>query len=102
MQTTSKFFEDLARVGKGMFSTFGAVRQEIKGQVRQKCDDILIQCDMVRREEFEAVRDMAIKARTEQERLKERVHELEQALTVKKKKRQIKTAVQSDTKKEKK
>lgn len=100
MQTTSKFFEDLARVGKGMFSTFGAVREDIQTQVRQKCDDILIQCDMVRREEFEAVRDMAIKARTEQERLKQRVEALEQALTGKKKKPQTKTKSQPDNKKE--
>jgi BMFP domain-containing protein YqiC len=77
MQVDNKLLDDLARVAGGAIGALTGLRGEVEAQVRQQFERILSQMDVVSREEFEAAREMAVKARTEQEDLTERVTALE-------------------------
>ncbi|HUK11403.1 MAG TPA: accessory factor UbiK family protein [Stellaceae bacterium] len=80
MQSENRILDDLARMASGALSTLGGVRQELEARIRDQVERVLDRMEVVRREEFEAVRAMAMKARAEQERLAERVAALEARL----------------------
>ena len=80
MQTENRLFDDLARVASGALSTLGGLRDEIEARVRERIERFANEMDLVTREEFDAVRLLAARAREEQERLEVRVAALEQAL----------------------
>ncbi|MEQ8603069.1 MAG: accessory factor UbiK family protein [Marivibrio sp.] len=77
MQTKGRIFDDLARVANGAAGTLSGVRHEIEGVVKQRLERVLADMDLVGRDEFEAVKEVAAKARLEQEALEARVGELE-------------------------
>ncbi len=83
MQTSNRILDDLARVANGAVSTLVGVKNEIDALVRQRIERLLNDADMVPRQEFDAVKAMAAKARTEQERLEKRIAGLEARLGVK-------------------
>lgn len=69
----AKLFTDAAGAAQG-------VRREVEGAFRSQAERILNTMDVVQREEFEAVREMAIKARAENDRLSLRLDALEARL----------------------
>lgn len=77
MQSQNRFFDDLARVAAGAMGTLSGVRGEVESRLREQLERVLSGMDLVSREEFEAVKAMAAKARAEQEELARRVVELE-------------------------
>ena len=56
MQTGNRFFDDLAKVASGAASTVVGVKQELDAMVRQRIERLVADFDLVRRDEFEAVR----------------------------------------------
>jgi BMFP domain-containing protein YqiC len=80
MQTQNPFFDDLARMAGGAMGALSGLRAEIEALMRQQMERFMAGADMVPREEFEVVRDMAVKARGEQDALARRVEELEARL----------------------
>jgi BMFP domain-containing protein YqiC len=80
MQTDNRLFDDLARVATGALGALSGVRNEVEGRLREQFERVLSRMDLVSREEFEAVKAMAAKARLEQEALQARVAALEAAL----------------------
>ena len=80
MQTENRFFDDLARVASGAFGAVAGLRSEAETLVKQRFERLLTDMDLVRREEFEAVKAMAARARGEQEDLAIRVAALEAQL----------------------
>ena len=76
----SKLIDDLARIASGAVGTVAGMRDEVEAQLRQQIETVLRRLDLVSREEFEAVRELAAQARQEQEALAERVAALEQRL----------------------
>jgi BMFP domain-containing protein YqiC len=80
MQSQSRFFDDLARVATGAMSTLSGVRGEVESRLREQLERVLAGMDLVSREEFEAVKAMAAKARAEQEDMQKRITELESRL----------------------
>ncbi len=80
MQTSNRLFEDLARVASGALSTLSGLREEVETRIRERIERLVVEMDLVPREEFEAVREMLARAREEQERLAERVAALEERL----------------------
>ncbi len=80
MQTQNRFFDDMARVAAGAMGALSGVRGEIEARFRDQLERILAGMDLVSREEFEAVKAMAAKAREEQEVLLQRIAELEDRL----------------------
>ncbi|MBV8337451.1 MAG: accessory factor UbiK family protein, partial [Alphaproteobacteria bacterium] len=69
MQTQNRFFDDLARVATGALSALSGVRSEVEARLREQLENLLAGMDLVSRDEFEAVKAMAAKARSEQEDL---------------------------------
>lgn len=80
MQTSNRIFDDLARVANGAVTTIVGIKDEIEAIVRNQLEKILAEMNVVPREEFEAVKAMAAKARSEQERLEKRLAALEAKL----------------------
>jgi BMFP domain-containing protein YqiC len=80
MQTDNRLFDDLARVANGAINTLSGVREEIESRLRERVERWLTEMDMVPREEFEAIKEIAQKARAEQEDLSVKVAALEQQL----------------------
>ena len=83
MQTTNRFLDDMAKVANSAASTLSGVKGEVEAVVRQQLDRLLSDMDLVPRDEFDAVKAMAAKARSEQEKLETRVAKLEAALAKK-------------------
>lgn len=80
MQPNNRFFDDLARVTSGAMGAVAGVRAEVEALFRSRFERLLADMDLVKREEFEAVRAMAAKARAEQEDLLIRMAALETRL----------------------
>src|SRR5712675_2921185 len=81
-QTTNRFFDEMARLMNDAAGVASGVRREFDTVVRNQADRILRDLDVVKREEFEAVKDMARLAREENEALKARIAALEAKLGV--------------------
>ena len=79
-QTTGRFFDELGKLITDAAGAAQGVRKEIEAVVRAQAENILRELDIVQREEFEAVKAMAQKAREENERLKQRISLLEEAI----------------------
>jgi BMFP domain-containing protein YqiC len=80
MQTENRLFDDLARMANGAINTLSGVREEIESRLRERVERWLAEMDMVPREEFEAIKEVAQRARAEQEDLAAKVAALEQKL----------------------
>lgn len=78
--TSSKFFDELAKLMTSATGAAQGVRKEVDGLVQGQVERVLNNMNMVRREEFDVVRDVAEKARQENERLEKRLAELESKL----------------------
>lgn len=81
-QTTNRMLDEFAKMMTDAAGVAQGVRREVETAVRSQAERFLGQMDIVQREEFEAVREMAILARNENEALKRRVTELESRLGV--------------------
>lgn len=84
MQTSNRLLDDLAKVANGAASTLTGMKSEVEALVRQQLQRLLNDADLVDREEFDAMKAVAIKAREEQEKLEARVKKLEAQLATKK------------------
>jgi BMFP domain-containing protein YqiC len=76
-QTTNRFLDEIAKFMTDAAGAADGVRREIGTLVRAQSERILNEMDVVKREEFEAVKAMAEKARAENERLEARIAALE-------------------------
>ncbi|MEO1695053.1 MAG: accessory factor UbiK family protein [Pseudomonadota bacterium] len=81
-QTTGRVFDDLARFMTSAAGAAQGVREEVETIVRGQAEKFMADMDVVRRDEFEAVRAMAQKARAENEALAARIAALEARLGV--------------------
>jgi BMFP domain-containing protein YqiC len=80
MQTQNRFFDDLARIAAGAMGTLSGMRSEVETRIREQLERVLAGMDLVSRDEFEAVKAMAAKAREENEELKKQIAELQARL----------------------
>jgi BMFP domain-containing protein YqiC len=76
-QTNNRFFDEAARLMNDAAGVAQGVRREFDTMLRHQAERILGDLDVVRREEFEAVKEMARLAREENEALKARIAALE-------------------------
>jgi BMFP domain-containing protein YqiC len=81
-QTTNRFFDEMARLMNDAAGVASGARREIETVMRAQAERILRNMDVVTREEFAVVQEMAAKAREENERLAARVAALEQKLGI--------------------
>lgn len=79
-QTSNKFFDEVAKLMNDAAGVAQGVRREFDTLFRTQAERWLRELDLVKREEFEAVRDMARLAREENEALQARIAALEARL----------------------
>ena len=77
MQTRNKVLDDISQLMTNAMGVAQGAKQEAETAMSSMVDRWLADRDFVTREEFEAVREMAIKARTENAELKARLDALE-------------------------
>ncbi|MGN7870507.1 accessory factor UbiK family protein [Paracoccus sp. S3-43] len=77
MTTQNKFFDDISKLMTNAMGVAQGARSEAETAMKGWIDRWLADRDFVTREEFDAVREMAIKARTENAELKARLDKLE-------------------------
>jgi BMFP domain-containing protein YqiC len=79
-QTSNRFFDEIGRLMNDAAGAAQGVKREVDTVVRNQAEKILRDLDIVKREEFEAVKEMARLAREENEALKARIAALEARL----------------------
>jgi BMFP domain-containing protein YqiC len=84
MQSDNPLFADLAKLVNSAAGTMAGMGREAREGARERFREAMGGMDFVSREEFDAVKDMAAKAREENETLSARVAKLEAALAKKK------------------
>lgn len=77
MTTQNKFFDDISKLMTNAMGVAHGAKSEAETAMKGWIDRWLADRDFVTREEFEAVREMAIKARTENAELKSRLDSME-------------------------
>lgn len=81
-QTSNRFYDEFARLMTEAAGVAQGVRREAGSVFRSQMERFVADLDLVKREEFDVVRDLASKARAENEKLAARVAELEARLDV--------------------
>jgi hypothetical protein len=79
-QTNNRFFDEMARLMNDAAGVAEGVRREFQTLLQAQAERILRDMDVVTREEFEAVKEMAARAREDNERLAARLAEVENKL----------------------
>jgi BMFP domain-containing protein YqiC len=79
-QTTGRFFDGVAKFMTDAAGAAQGMRAEVETAAKSQAERFFRSMDLPQREEFEAVKAMALKAREENEKLAQRVAELEAAL----------------------
>ena len=80
MQTQSSVFDDLARLMTGAMGMAQGMGDEARSFMRSQADRFVAEMDLVGRDEFEAVKQLAAEARAEADELRKRVAKHEAAL----------------------
>ena len=76
MSDRPRFFDDLAGVAGGAISALAGLREEAEALVRARIDEAIRRLDLVRREELDAMAELATNARTGQEAADARLSEV--------------------------
>jgi BMFP domain-containing protein YqiC len=77
MQSQNKLFEDFVKVMNGAAGTIAGMSREANAAMQERAREWIGGLDMVSREEFEAVKAMAVAARAQNEALEARIAALE-------------------------
>ena len=77
MNERPKFFDDLAGVAGGALSALTGLREEMASMVRARVEEAVRRLDLVKREDFEAMSELARRAKAQVEALEARVARLE-------------------------
>lgn len=84
MQSQNPMIADFVKVLNGAAGTFAGMTREARESARERVKEAMGGMDFVTREEFDAVKQMAAKAREDSEKLAERLAALEATLSKKK------------------
>ena len=79
MQSQNRIFDDLVKMMNGVAGTMAGVGREAEGSMRERMREFIGGMDFVARDEFDAVKAMAVAARDENEALRKRIEVLEAA-----------------------
>ncbi|MGH7153052.1 MAG: accessory factor UbiK family protein [Acetobacteraceae bacterium] len=73
MTDRPKFFDDLAGVAGGAISALAGLREEVESIIRARLDEAIRRFELVRREDLDAIQEMAANARAGQEAAESRL-----------------------------
>lgn len=76
-ETSNRVFDEMARLMNDAANVAQGVKREAEGVFRTQMERIVADLDLVKREEFDVVREMATQAKSENEALKKRIEALE-------------------------
>ena len=79
-QTNNRFLDELAKLMTDAAGAAQGMRRDVETMLRSQGERMLREMDVVQREEFEAAKAMAVKAREENEQLAARIAALEAEL----------------------
>ena len=79
-QTTGRVFDEIAKLMTDAAGAMQGARGEIDNAMRSKAEKVLRDIDIVQREEFDAVKAMALKAREENDELRAEVKALREEI----------------------
>ncbi len=82
MAERPRFLEDIAGVAGGALSALAGLRDETEALIRARVDETIRRLELVRREELDAVAELAARARAGQEAAEARVLALEARIGV--------------------
>ncbi len=82
MSDRPRFFDDLAGVAGGAISALAGLREEAEAMVRSRIDEAVRRLDLVRREDFDAVAELAANARAGQEAAEAKLADVLERLAV--------------------
>ncbi|MEO0500097.1 MAG: accessory factor UbiK family protein [Pseudomonadota bacterium] len=77
MQSQNKILDDLSRLATGAAGTFAGMGREVETRMKERVQEMLGGMDLVTREEFEVVKEMAANARAEADALRARLDAME-------------------------
>ena len=80
MQTKNPILDDIAKLASGAAGTLHGMKGEVETALKARIDRMASEMDLVSKEEFDVVREMAQKARAENEALSARLDALEKKL----------------------
>jgi BMFP domain-containing protein YqiC len=80
MTERPKFFDDLAGVAGGALSALAGLREELEAMARARIDETIRRLDLVRREELDAMAELAANARAGQEAAEAQLQDLRERL----------------------
>jgi BMFP domain-containing protein YqiC len=80
MSERPRFFDDLAGVAGGAISALAGLREELEAMARARMDETIRKLDLVKREELDAMAEMAANARAGQEAAEAQLHDVLQRL----------------------
>ena len=80
MSDRPRFFDDLAGVAGGAISALAGLREEMEALARARIDEMIRRLDLVKREEFDAMTELAANARAGQEAAEAQLHDMSQRL----------------------
>jgi hypothetical protein len=80
MSERPRFFDDLAGVAGGAISALAGLREEVEALARARIDEAIRRLDLVKREELDAVAELAANARAGQEAAEARLEDALQRL----------------------
>jgi len=83
MQSENPIISDFVKLANAAAGTLAGMGREARDGARERIKEAMGGLDFVSREEFEAVKDMAVKARDENEALAARIEVLEKAAAAK-------------------
>ena len=81
MADRPRFFDDIAGVAGGALSALAGLRDEAEAMARARIDEIIRHLDLVRRDEFDAMTELAANARAGQEAAEARLAEIASRVT---------------------
>jgi BMFP domain-containing protein YqiC len=83
MQSQNRLFDDFVKVVNGAAGTLAGMTREAQAAMQERAREWIGGLDLISREEFDAVKAMAIAAREENEALRRRIEKLEGAAVAK-------------------
>lgn len=82
MADRPRIFDDLAGVAGGAISALAGLREEAEAMVKARVDETIRRLDLIRRDEFDAIAELAANARAGQEAAEARLAEVTMRLAV--------------------
>ena len=81
-QINNKFFDEFTKLATGAVSAAGGVYDEVKEMAKNQGEKIVNDMELVRREDFDVVKEMVSRLVIENEKLTDRVSVLEEKLDI--------------------